>query len=32
MADAYISEYYNSLYKKYSEATDFIKKLRDKFK
>lgn len=31
MADAYISEYYNNLYQKYGEATDFIGTLREKF-
>lgn len=31
MADAYISEYYNDLYQKYGEVTDFIGTLREKF-
>ena len=31
MADAYISEYYNNLYQKYGEVTDFIGTLREKF-
>ena len=31
MADAYISEYYSELYKKFDEVANYIDNIRDKF-